>query len=30
MTSVAYVDASALVKLVVVETESVQMLRWYV
>ncbi len=30
MTSFAYVDASALVKLVVVEAESVQMLRWYV
>ena len=30
MTSVAYVDASALVKLVVPESESVQMLRWYV
>ena len=30
MTSLAYVDASALVKLVVVETESAQMLRWYV
>ena len=30
MTSVAYVDASALVKLVVVETESLQMLHWYV
>ena len=30
MTSVAYVDASALVKLVVRETESLQMLRWYV
>ena len=30
MTSLAYVDASALVKLVVVEVESAQMLRWYV
>jgi hypothetical protein len=30
MTSVAYVDASALVKLVVPESASVQMLRWYV
>lgn len=30
MTSIAYVDASALVKLVVVEAESAQMLRWYV
>lgn len=30
MTSVAYIDASALVKLVVLESESVQMLRWYV
>ncbi|MBA3235401.1 MAG: type II toxin-antitoxin system VapC family toxin [Chloroflexi bacterium] len=30
MTSVAYVDSSALVKLVVVEVESVPMLRWYV
>ncbi len=30
MTSVAYVDASALVKLVVAETESAPMLRWYV
>ncbi len=30
MTSVAYIDASALVKLVVPESESVQMLRWYV
>jgi predicted nucleic acid-binding protein len=30
MTSVAYVDASALVKLVVVEQGSVEMLRWYV
>jgi len=30
MTSVAYVDASALVKLAVVEEGSVEMLRWYV
>jgi len=30
MTSVSYVDASALVKLVVPESESVQLLRWYV
>lgn len=30
MTSVAYVDASALVKLVVVEPGSIEMLRWYV
>lgn len=30
MTSLAYVDASALIKLVVVDVESAQMLRWYV
>jgi predicted nucleic acid-binding protein len=30
MTSIAYVDASALVKLVLVEPESVAMERWYV
>lgn len=30
MTSIAYVDASALVKLAVVEPESDEMLRWYV
>lgn len=30
MTTVAYVDASALVKLVVPEPGSVEMLRWYV
>ena len=30
MTSVVYADASALVKLVVPEAESVPMLRWYV
>jgi predicted nucleic acid-binding protein len=30
MTSVAYVDASALVKLVVPESGSVEILRWYV
>lgn len=30
MTPISYVDASALVKLVVPETESPEMLRWYV
>ena len=30
MTSIAYVDASALVKLVLAESESPGMLRWYV
>jgi predicted nucleic acid-binding protein len=30
MTSIAYVDASALVKLVLAEPESVDMVRWYV
>ncbi len=30
MTPIAYVDASALVKLVVPEAESTQLLRWYV
>lgn len=30
MTSIAYVDASALVKLVLAEPESVEMVRWYV
>ena len=30
MTAIAYVDASALVKLVLAEPESVDMVRWYV
>ncbi|HEX2754988.1 MAG TPA: type II toxin-antitoxin system VapC family toxin [Candidatus Limnocylindrales bacterium] len=30
MTSLAYVDASALVKLVLAEAESLEMVRWYV
>ncbi|MBA2717717.1 MAG: type II toxin-antitoxin system VapC family toxin [Chloroflexi bacterium] len=30
MTSIAYIDASALVKLVVAEPESLEMARWYI